>query len=57
MTIIITNISNDYINKDYKAIYGNDSVLWFWFQESDLNDAIQIALKQVDKCNRIIIEK
>lgn len=57
MTIIITNVNNDYINKDYKAIYGNDSVLWLWLQESDLNDAIQIALKQVDKCNRIIIEK
>lgn len=57
MTIIITNINNDYINKDYKAIYGNDSVLWFWFEESDLDDAIQIALKQVDRCNRIIIEK
>ena len=57
MTIIITNINSDYINKDYKAIYGNDSVLWLWFQKSDLNDAIQIALKQVDRCNRIIIEK
>ena len=41
MTIIITNVNNDYMNKDYKAMYGNDTVLWFWFEESDLDDAIQ----------------
>lgn len=56
-TIVLAhNECYDY-EKDYRAIYGDDTIVWVWFDGEDLNDTINIALNQVKNCNRVVIEK
>lgn len=60
MTIIMVNCNGDYYNTDYKAkynIYKNDVRVQIWYDEKDLMDLIEIATKQIRRCNTIIIEK
>ena len=56
-TIVIAHQNSNYWEKDYRTLYGQDTIVWIWFEESDLNDAIWIALNQVENVNRVIIEK
>lgn len=60
ITIVMVNHNSDYYNTDYKAKYNvheNDLRVQIWYDEWDLMDLIDIATKQIVRCDTIIIEK
>ena len=60
MTIVMVNYNSDYHDIDYKAKYnahGNDVRVQIWYDEKDLMDLIEIAMKHIVRCDTIIIEK
>ena len=60
MTIIMTHFENDYYNVDYRKRYNeyeNDVRVQIYYDDSDLIDLINIATRQIVRCNRIIIER
>ena len=60
MTIIMVRHNSNYHDIDYKEkynVYENDIRIQIWYNESDLLDLVNIAMNQIVRCNRIIIEK
>lgn len=60
MTIVMTHFENDYYNVDYRKRYNeyeNDVRVQIYYNDNDLMDLINIAMRQIVGCNKIIIER